>query len=334
MTEIAETEFPALFAHGTRKDWGLSVLAGVHDGKRRYLFESGQERTMGAGAQDMMRKIAPLDRDQQVTLARLVALVARGQGQSDPSKTAGFELLEQLATFRRAFPGAFADPAWQAEGRATRARATVLPEARELLSLKALDAQLKAQRFDTLWDSVTKVLRATDWIPVAQLNAAPRRGLDLLAGAVRELLHGTTSVEQRVDRFVAAYETTFRIPPRWETATALLAIMSPGDNVLVDLAAFRKQLKTLGSKATLPQRPSGAAYARCANAARIIATKLTENGEAPQDLFDVHDFVRVTSKPAPAARRAKAVKAPTKKPAATTADDAEEPSEDASDDAD
>jgi hypothetical protein len=317
MSEIIESAVPSLFMHGTRKDWGVGVLAGVRDGKRRYLFESGEERVMGSGEQDMMRKIAPIDRDQELTLARLLALVARGEGVPNPSKTVDSELLEQLAGLRRAFPGGFADPAWQSEGRATRTRETVLPEARELLSVKALDAQLKAQRFDALWESVSKVLRATNWLPAAQLATAANLGP--IASAVRELLYGTTKVEQRFDRFVAAYETAFRQPVRWETATALLALMFPADHLLVDLGAFRKQLKAIDSQAPLPQRPSGAGYVRCANAARIIANKLRDNGEAPQDLLDIHDFIRVTLKPAPAARPAKASKAPRKKAATSEA---------------
>jgi hypothetical protein len=331
MTEIAESEFPALFAHGTRKDWGVGVLAGVRDGKRTYLFETGEERVMGSGALDMMRKIVP-DADQQTTLARLTALVARRRGLPDPSKAAGFVLLEQLAAFRRAFPEGFADAAWQSERRAARAR-TVLAEARELLSLKALDTQLKAQHFDALWASVAKVLRGTDWVTSDQLKPTPDVSLALLAGAVRELLYGSATLEQRVDRFVAAYETAFGRAPRWEMATALLAIMFPADHVLVDLASFRRQLKALGSKGSLPQRPSGPTYARCANVARIIASKLTENGATSEDLLDIHDFIRFTLKPAPVARRPKAAKAP-KKAEATEADDADESSEEPTDDAD
>jgi hypothetical protein len=334
MTEIAETDFPTLFEHGTRKDWGVSVLAGVRDGKRRYLFETGEERIMASGAHDMMRKVASLDSDQRATLVRLTALVARREGLPDPSKAVGLMLLEQLAGLRSAFAKTFADPAWEAEQRAARTREAVLPEAKTLLSLAALDAQLKAQQFDALWASVAKVLRATEWVPADQLKPAPDMGLGLLAGAVRELLYGSATLEQRVDRFVLAYETAFRRPPRWETATALLAIMFPEEYVLVDLASFRKQLKALGSKGPLPQRPTGAGYARCVNSARIVFSKLTENGERPQDLLDIHDFIRFTLKPAPPARRAKVAKATKKPAAAAAADDADDSSEESTDDAD
>ena len=335
MTENAEeSEFPSLFAHQSRKDWGLSVLAGERDGKRSYLFEGGEERLMGGGAYDMMRKVAPLDRDQQATLARLTALVARRQGRSEPSKSAGFSLLEQLEVLHRDFPKGFQDAGWSNENRAGRVRGARLAEAQDLLSLKVLDAQLKAQQFDTVWASVTKVLKATEWLPSDQLKPVPAgEGQRTLAGAARELLYGSASLEQRVDRFVAAYEAAFRKSPRWETATALLALVFPGEHVMVDLPTFRKQLKALGGKGTLVTRPSGTAYARCANAARVVASKLAESGEVPQDLLDVHDFIRFTLKPKPPASRAKAAKAAkaAKVVAAPEADDDESESSDDSD---
>jgi hypothetical protein len=84
--------------------------------------------------------------------------------------------------------------------------------------------------------------------------------------------------------------------------------------VLVDLASFRKQLKLLGAKGTLPKNPNGAGYLRCLNGARLVASKLTEQGEVPQDLLDVHDFIRFTLKASAPARRPKAAKAPKKSP--------------------
>jgi hypothetical protein len=324
MTEIAESEFPALFAHTTRKDWGVGVLAGVRDGKRTYLFEGGEERIMGTGSLDMMRKLSSLNPEQQETLARLTALVARRTGTPDASKAAGVLLLEQFAKLRRTFAGGFGDPGWENEKRAARARESLVPKAKQLLSLQALDAHLKAQQFEALWGAAAEVMVASGWVPSNQVKPTPSVGLPLLCGAVRELLYGSATLEQRVDRFVVAYETAFREPPRWETASALLALVFPNEYVLVDLAAFRKQLKVLGSKGTLPQRPTGAGYSRCLNSARIVASKLTEQGEVPQDLLDLHDFIRFTLKtapPAPRAKTAKAAKAPKAKAAAKVDDD-------------
>jgi len=310
----------------------LLRLCPERDGKRSYLFESGEERVMGSGAYDMMRKVSPLDKEQQATLARLTALVARRQGRADPSKAAGFSLLEQLEALHRSFPKGFADPAWADENRAGRVRGTRLAEAQEALSLKSLDALLKAQQFEGVWAAVSKALRSTEWLAPDQLKPPPTGpGLQQVAGASRELLYGTAAQEQRIDRFVAAYEIAFRRAPRWETATALMALAFPGEHILVDLASFRKQLKALGAKGTIPPRPSGVAYARCANAARVIASKLAESGEVPQDLLDVHDFVRFTLKTKPPARAAKAPKAPKAKAAAKN-EDAEDSSDESSDD--
>ena len=50
MTQPAnESRLPSLFAHTSRKDWGVGVLAWEADGKRGYLFENGEERTMANG---------------------------------------------------------------------------------------------------------------------------------------------------------------------------------------------------------------------------------------------------------------------------------------------
>lgn len=307
MNEAASVEFPGLFQHANRTDWGVGVLAGEHEGKRTYLFEDGKERVMGSGALDMMHRIVPLDSDQGSKLARLTALVARRRGLPDSTKTAAVPPLDQLAVWRRAFPGRLADPAWQSEKRAAKARDVLVPKAQRLLASDVLDAQLKAQQFGALWASVALVLSATGWPPADQLKHAPVLGLGLLAGAVRELLYGSAAVAQRVDRFSVAFETAFRFGPRWETTTGLLALVSPESHVLVDVASFRKQLKLLGAKGTLSRKPSGASYVRCLSAARIVGAKLSQQGEMPQDLLDVHDFVRFTLKASSPARRASAV---------------------------
>jgi hypothetical protein len=326
MTEIADESTPALFAHGTRKDWGFGVLAGERDGKRSYLFESGEERLMGGGALDMMRRVAPLDRDQYAIYARLSALVARRHGRAEPSKATGAALLEQLEVLRAAYPAGFEDAGWKPEARAGRVRGERLDAARKLLSGNALDAQLKAQQFDAMWSSAAKALASSEWVPADQLSPrASGEELRQLTGAMRELLHGSGPLEQRIDRFVAAFDIAFRIQARWETVTGLLALVSPSEHVFVDLASFRKQLKALGAKGTLPAHPTGAAYLRCINAARAVYSKLAENSASPEDLLDVHDFIRFTLKPKPPVRRAAAAKP--KKAAKKTAAAAEDESE-------
>jgi hypothetical protein len=334
MNETAEAEFPALFSHQTRADWGVGVLSGEREGKRTYLFEGGVERVMGQGAVDMMRRITSLSPEQQSTLARLTALVARRNGL--PDHPTGVGVGNQVTTLRQAFPQGLADPAWQSEQRAANARETLVARARAELSLAAIDAKLKAQQLGAVWAAAMELLGATGWVSADQLEPAPAPDLGGLVAALRELFYGSATLEQRVDRFSMAFETAFRRPARWELTTGLLALVDPDHHVLVDLATFRKQLKLIGSKGTLPNSPNGPAYVRCLNAARIVASKLTEQGVVPRDLLDVHDFIRFTLKPAkpvPRPKAAKAAKAPKKKSRAAEDDDTSEARAEAEDEA-
>lgn len=322
LNDTAEAEFPGLFRHRTRADWGVSVLSGERDGKRTYLFEGGEERLLGREGIDMMVKISPLSPEQQSTLARLTALVARRQGVPASSKAAGAILLDQITLLRRAFPRGMADSAWQSDKRAAHARAALVPEAQKSLSLNSLDSRLKAQQFDAIWADATQLLGDAGWVPADQLKPAPAPGVASLAGAVRELLHGSATIEQRVDRFSTTFKAALGRPPRWETCTGLLTLLTPDSHVLVDLASFRNLLKLLGSKGALPHSPSGAGYVRCLNAARMVASKLVELGEAPRDLLDVHDFVRFSLQASSPARPPKAGKAPKKPSRNSEADEA------------
>ena len=77
MVETAEAEFPGLFRHKNRADWGVGVLSGERDGKRTYLFEGGEERVMGQGAFDMMSKLTSLDAEQRSTSEHRRAVIGR-----------------------------------------------------------------------------------------------------------------------------------------------------------------------------------------------------------------------------------------------------------------
>jgi len=44
-----DTLVPSIFAHATRLDWGVGVLAWEDGGKRGYLFADGEERTLASG---------------------------------------------------------------------------------------------------------------------------------------------------------------------------------------------------------------------------------------------------------------------------------------------
>jgi hypothetical protein len=317
MTISSENPFPPLLRHSLRADWGVGVLAGEKDGKHRYLFENGEERTLAGGFTAMMHKVEVPNEEERAAYARLRGILA-ARASRDGDRPAGLDFAAQLETFHAAFPGGLSDPRWVAEmrgdgaaARAPRHRGPLIEEAGVLLSQKALDSLASAHQFVEIWNAVVKVLGRTDLVPAAQLKLTqPRdeqtRGLGL---ALRELLYGSAGYDVRFDRFCAAFAAAFGAPPRWELATALSAVVHPTEHVCVELTTFKKQMKASGSQRPVAPQPSGSGYATLLAVARLTANKLSEHGELPRDLFDVRDFITLTLKPAPT-KKAKPSRSP------------------------
>jgi hypothetical protein len=300
MTRVADDGgFPALFAHLNRADWGVGVLSGQQDGKRRYLFESGEERTMGAGAFDLMRKVEQPSSDQRATYARLVALLAKREKRAAPPKAPGATaIVKQLERFHKKYANGFFGKEWKSDRssmHARQARGRLVEKAQEQLSKEALTKLEAAEKYEAVCNRVVASLNesgllATELGPVTQ--ADEQRAL---SGATVDLLYGSSSsYEQRFDRWVSTFETVFNQAPSWETATALPALVTPLEHIPVDPPSFRKQLKALSRYSSFGARPVGSVYTRCLTMSQALANMLAERGEVPRDLLDVHDFIRVT----------------------------------------
>jgi hypothetical protein len=300
------SQSPALYTHKLRANWGVGVFAGETDGKQRYLFENGEERTLAGGFRDMMRRVDDPNPDQEAIYARLKAeLAKRGDVHVAPAKPASFGFLDQLACLHRAYPAGLSDPKWiaeirgeGAEIRAPRHRQPAIRDAQEKLSRDALKSLIKDERFDDVWKQVIAVLRQTDLVPSAQLKLKGVGGESArdLALAVRELLYGRGAFDTRFGAYLVALTAAFGQPPHWELATALCALVHPTEHLCVDPTLLRKQLKASSSRRTVPAQPSSAGYASSLAIARLVASKLTEQGETPRDLLEVRDFVAFTLK--------------------------------------
>ena len=299
-----ELSFPTLFAHSLRKDWGVGVLAGEKDGKRRYLFENGEERTLANGFDQLMKRVERPTPDQQLAFARLQGVLAgRAKNGGEGGKPSGFALSSQLVKLRETYPSGFSDPRWleDVRGGANGRLRTALAAAEEQLSAKALDSLTSRSPAD-VWQVVRDVLASSGLVPAAQLALKQSSGERELAGAIRELLHGTGAHDKRFDRFVATFTAAFGAPPGWELVTALSALVHPLDHVCVEPTTFRKQVKAVSAQRSVSARPSAGGYATFLSVARLIANKLTEQGEVPRDLIDVRNFIVFTMKPASKAR--------------------------------
>jgi hypothetical protein len=314
-----ESIFPSLFAHTLRQDWGVGVCSGEKDGKRSYLFENGEERTLAAGFHELMRRVEEPSAGQQVALARLRGMLAGRARDADGSKAKplGWSLANQLAKFRESYPSGVSDPDWielvrGGDGGSQGNRQAMLRDAKEKFDVKALDSMLSAQQHAEIWEAVASLLGRGGLVPAAQLKLKPASpdSLRKLAVAVRELLHGNLDYAKRLDRFVSVFTGAFGVAPGWELATALSALVHPLDHVCIEPAVFKKQLKVSSVKRAVSTRPTGSSYASFLSIARLVANKLAEQGEIPRDLWDVRDFMAFTLKPSPKGKSAKKTVAP------------------------
>jgi len=334
---IEDAAGPSLFAHTLRKDWGVGVLAAESDGKRRYLFEDGEERSFTPDFYQLLRRVDEPTEQQRAAHTRLRGALAKRRlkdGTAGP-KTPSEAFSEQLVKLHETYPGGFADPRWltslRGEGASARTaqhREPVIEAARQQLSAAALDVFLNAKQFSKLWDQLVGVLQATDLVPAAQLKLKPAAGEPerLLALAIRDLLHGVGPYYQRFDRYLTTFQSAFGQHAKWELATAPSAILHPKEHVCVDLTTFRSQLKLNNVNRAISTQPSSAGYTTFLTNVQIISNKLTERGDVPRDFFDVRDFIVFTLKPGPRAptTAASRAKAPARKKAAPKKTDEDE----------
>jgi hypothetical protein len=168
---------------------------------------------------------------------------------------------------------------------------------------------MESQHYGQVWEQVASLVGESGLVSPAKLKqkpAAPEKQR-ALAFSVRELLYGTATYESRFDHFVHAFAAAFGQTPPWELATALSALVHPNAHVCVDATLFRRQLKASHSRKTVGAQPNSSGYNVFLGVTRLVANTLTEQGDAPRDLFDVRDFIALTLKAEKAAPKANVV---------------------------
>lgn len=308
------TQALAVFEHKKRREWGLGIIAWQDKQKRGYLFENGQLRILAEEFYPLMREV---DRPQDEVQALFDAL----KPELDAARRdAGIQIRtvrhapsvmpfeDQVAVFHAEYAEGFQDPLWieaqrgtGAKKRLSRHRDAAIAQAGLELSAAKLQGYVAAQELRSISERAFAVVKQTDLVAAAELvglngDDAERQGS--LATALVDLLHGESGFVARFDRFLAAFQRAFGRPPGWQLATVLPALVHPDEHICVRPASFREQAKWMAPRLALPKVPSGASYMRCLTMAKLVATKLGEQGDPPRDLMDVHDFMRVTTRPA------------------------------------
>ena len=308
-----ETNYLPVFEHVKRRDWGLGILAWEKKSTRGYLFENGQLRIMAAEFYSFMREV-DRPRDEVVALYECLnrelgaARIEGGSVMQLPRHVTTMSLDDQIEIFRSEYPQGFIDPKWVRSHRVADGKKrsdshgdSSIQQAAERLGASALEAHIARQRFRAITDDALAVLRDTDLVPAAEVKSLQITHAEHerpLALAIHELLHGEAGFAARFERLSSTFEHAFRRVAGWQLATALPALVHPHEHVCIRPASFREQAKWMAPRLGIPKVPSAQSYLRLQSMAKTILNRLTDVGESPRDLLDVHEFIRLTTRPA------------------------------------
>ena len=308
MDNASDDTRPTLFIHKKRREWGRALLVWERNEKRGYLFEDGQEKVMARGFYGLMEEIEVSAEELAALQKRLGVTPDRSVSRSASKPSLTFP--EQLQVFRTLYPQGFQGDAWQAKFRGAegvrrikRHRTAAIVEVQQRLEHKKVSALLHQQQHEKFWHMAAEVLCHTDLVPTAvsgKLQAVNAEQARLLAQNLADLLHGPGPFEGRFDGFARSVKASLRLPS-WQLVTAPLALLNPDEHFCVRPASLRDQVKQMAPGVTLERWPSSIQYNTLLALARQVREKLLAAEQAPRDLFDVYDFVRVTT--SPSARR-------------------------------
>lgn len=297
----------AVFQHSSKPDWGVAALAWDRDGKRGYLFESGELRVLKEGYYHFMIEVdVPEERASKLHEAAEKLNAAPAQSAAPSKKRRGISLDEQFEFFSNEYPGGFAGDKWREEHRARDGRSlkchrdASVAKAAEVLSKQYLDEGIEADAKKAL-TAVVKVLASTDLVP-ATATRALAKGDDETCGMLLQALRAVLYPEEgkfgaSFDMWVAALTAAAGEAPKWMIATAPLALAHPQEHVCVRASPFKYQATSMAPRLDLSRRPEQGLYQRALTMATRLRDRAADRELPPADLLDIHDFIRFTMSP-------------------------------------
>lgn len=294
-----------LYRHTKRPEWGVAILAWEKGERRAYQFEDGRLRKFKAGYYSLFEPAGEVEREREAVVSDLEDAIEANRNTPKP------EALDPVATFdaqvklfREMYPGGFKDPEWIAEHRGNtpgrtlkRHREPVMERAQEELSRERCEELLSEGKHDELMESVTDILGSTSLVARKRVKILEELDEDMrkeLAEAVAEMLHGEGEFEEGFGAFLEVLTKIFDGAPSWRIATALPALMYPGEHVCVRRSAFIRQAAAVSPMASYSRRAEVKSYNNFRRVALAVKKRLDAVDLEPKDMLDIHDFVWAT----------------------------------------
>lgn len=320
---------PDFYQHTRRPEWGLAVLAWERDGKRAYLFEGGMLKVLAEPFFGLMQPTTePVENGESIVQRLAKHLEANDSIRTSTRATLppNVSLEDQIGLFRGEYTGDFAGNDWQDKGRGLgqqrrlkRHRNAAIEHARQDLSQAKLEAFLEQKDYAGAWRSVADVLAGTDLAAPRQVETLRGRAERATAQSVEVLLnmlYGEGAFAECFDNYVKEMRRVLGVTPSWELATGIPALVHPEVHLCVRKASFQKQAELRLAPLANAARPNSAGYMGFLELATGIMDELKKFGAKPEDLLDIHDFVKHTTTPS-ALRRIEAVRRAVNRAAST-----------------
>jgi hypothetical protein len=279
-----------------------------NDRRSLYQFQDGKLRKIAESHHHLMQEVDRSLGESMRVQRELANLAGRSMARRQ-RRDAGEELItlaQQMELFRSDHSAGFADPGYHAKHRGAgkrpikRHRDPAIATAAELLGRSEMLRLIASQEQRAVIERASEILASTNLVSkrdLAVLETLDVVGSKRAAAALCELLHGEVEMVSAMQAWIDALASG-GATVSWSLATALPALLAPHEHVCVRESVFRMQARWMAPRLPMHKRPSGRAYERFLSMALRIRDELDAGGLRPSDLFDVHDFVWLTLRPA------------------------------------
>lgn len=306
---------PVLYQHTRRPQWGLAILCGEDKTSRTYQFQDGRTRTFKEGWYELMQPVESAEEETEAIASTLEKAMDRQITRSrimERAKKEGrniFTVSDQVALFRKEYPGGFQDPRYIEEvregggggRRRKKNRQAGIEHAQTVLSAEALDKHIAELQYRAVYDAAIATLSKTD-IASTSTDVRPLRRLseELIpefAVTLRDLLYGEDPYPDRFGGFLALLEDHEDTHPTWPMATVIQGLVHPQEHYCIKPSVFRQQARWLAPELSYSPSPSASRYMQYHDMAEDLKVRLERAELQPMDNLDIYNFIWETMRP-------------------------------------